>query len=187
MRLEIVYNYGGYYFDTTFEILKPLYNLLNIKNKTFVGCNELPRFKDHDKLSNSFFGATKNNIILKRMLKKSVLDKINFYEQQVDLETGPGFLRQHIYNSDFKNVHIFPSTYFYPFIEPLSPKQKHPPYRKSGKNKCHSEKPKKGYTKLDGDKGYIKFPCNTYTDSYALKHWQLGKCWTNFLEYEIHD
>ena len=22
MRLEIVYNYGGYYFDTTFEILK---------------------------------------------------------------------------------------------------------------------------------------------------------------------
>ena len=33
------------------------------------------------------------------MLKKSVLDKINFYEQQVDLETGPGFLRQHIYNS----------------------------------------------------------------------------------------
>ena len=30
MRLEIVYNYGGYYFDTTFEILKPLYNLLNI-------------------------------------------------------------------------------------------------------------------------------------------------------------
>lgn len=187
MRLEIVYNYGGYYFDTTFEILKPLYNLLNIKNKTFVGCNELPRFKDHDKLSNSFFGATKNNIILKRMLKKSVLDKINFYEQQVDLETGPGFLRQHIYNSDFKNVHIFPSTYFYPFIEPLSPIQKHPPYRKSGKNKCHSEKPKKGYTKLDGDKGYIKFPCNTYKDSYALKHWQLGKSWTNFLEYEIHD
>ena len=73
------------------------------------------------------------------------------------------------------------------FIEPLSPIQKHPPYRKSGKNKCHSEKPKKGYTKLDGDKGYIKFPCNTYKDSYALKHWQLGKSWTNFLEYEIHD
>ena len=48
-------------------------------------------------------------------------------------------------------------------------------------------KPKKGYTKLDGDKGYIKFPCTSYKDSYALKHWQLGKSWTNFLEYEIHE
>ena len=27
MRLEIVYTHGGFYFDTTFEILKPLYNL----------------------------------------------------------------------------------------------------------------------------------------------------------------
>jgi len=189
MRLEIVYNYGGYYFDTTFEILKPLYNLLNIKDKTFVGCNELPRFKDHDKLSNSFFGATKNNIILKRLLQKKRLDEIDFYEQQVDLETGPGFLRSGIYKSDFKNVHIFPSTYFYPFIEPLSAIQKNPPYRKSGKNKCatHSIKAKKGYIKLDGDKGYIKFPCNSYKDSYALKHWQLGKSWTNFLEYEIQE
>lgn len=187
MRLEIIYNYGGYYFDTTFEILKPLYNLLNIKNKTFVGCNELPRFKDHDKLSNSFFGSTKHNIILKRLLQKNRLDNIDFYEQQVDLETGPGFLRSGIYKSDFKNVHIFPSTYFYPFIEPLSAIQKNPPYRKSGKNKCatHSNKAKKGYIKLDGDKGYIKFPCNSYKDSYALKHWQLGKSWTNFLEYEI--
>lgn len=187
MRLEIVYNYGGYYFDTTFEILKPLYNLLNIKDKTFIGCNELPRFKDHDKLSNSFFGATKHNIILKRMLQKPVLDNIDFYEKQVDLVTGPGFLREHIYNSDLKNVHIFPSTYFYPFIEPLSATQKNPPYRKSSKNKCHSEKQKKGYTKLNGDKGYIKFPCPYYKDSYALKHWQLGKSWTNFLEYEIHE
>ncbi len=39
MRLEIVYNHGGYYFDTTFEILKPMYNLLNQKKHTFVGLN----------------------------------------------------------------------------------------------------------------------------------------------------
>ena len=45
MRLEIIYNEGGFYFDTTFEILKPLYNLLNRKER-FVGCNEIPRFKD---------------------------------------------------------------------------------------------------------------------------------------------
>ena len=29
MRLEIVYREGGFYFDTTFEVLKPMYNLLN--------------------------------------------------------------------------------------------------------------------------------------------------------------
>ena len=32
--------HGGYYFDTTFEILKPMYKLLN-KNYKFVGCNEV--------------------------------------------------------------------------------------------------------------------------------------------------
>ena len=123
MRLEIVYTHGGYYFDTTFEILKPMYKLLNKKNK-FFGCNEVPRFKNVGFLSNSFFGATKHNIILNRMLKKNVLDKIDFYEQDVALETGPGFLRTYIYDSDLKNVHIFPSTYFYPFVEPLSDLQK---------------------------------------------------------------
>ena len=70
MRLEIVYNHGGYYFDTTFEILKPMYNLFNKKKYKFIGCNEVPRFKDHYILSNSFFGATKGNVILKRLLQK---------------------------------------------------------------------------------------------------------------------
>ena len=55
MRLEIVYNHGGFYFDTTFEILKPMYTLLNKRQHRFIGCNEVPRFKDYGKLSNSFF------------------------------------------------------------------------------------------------------------------------------------
>ena len=70
MRLEIVYNKGGYYFDTTFEILKPMFNLLNKPKFRFVGCNEYPRFKNSPILSNSFFGATAQNPILKRLLQK---------------------------------------------------------------------------------------------------------------------
>ena len=62
MRLEIIYSHGGFYFDVNFEILKPLYNLLN-NNYHFVGCNEVPRFKNIGFLSNSFFGATKHNVI----------------------------------------------------------------------------------------------------------------------------
>ena len=175
MRLEIVYNHGGYYFDTTFEILKPLYNLLNKKKYTFVGCNEIPRFKVVDILSNSFFGAIKGNPILRRLLSKKKLNKINFHDFQVDFQTGPGYLRSGIQSND--NYHIFPSTYFYPFVEEYSPGQD-PPYRKATKNKCHSKKKTKKIKKrLKNKKGFIEFPCKRYPKSYALKHWQLGKSW----------
>ena len=178
MRLEIVYREGGFYFDTTFEILKPMYNLLN-KNKKFVGCNEIPRFKNFYALSNSFFGTTKNNIILKRLLSKKKLDSIDFWSDQIANETGPSYLRSGIYNSDINNnsVLIFPTNYFYPFIEPFDSVTKNPPYRKSSKNKCHSKKRKKKTKRLQNKKGYINYPCNKYPKSYALKHWQLGKSW----------
>ena len=175
MRLEIINSHGGYYFDTTFEILKPLYSLLNKKGITFVGCNEIPRFKKVEILSNSFFGATKNNPILKRLLLKKKLDKIDFYDYQVDFQTGPGYLRSGIYLND--NYHIFPSTYFYPFVEEYSPGQD-PLFRKASKNKCHSQKKTKRINKrLKNKKGFLEFPCKKYPKSYALKHWQLGKSW----------
>lgn len=177
MRLEIVYNQGGYYFDTTFEILKPLYNILNKRKYKFVGCNEVPRFKDFPILSNSFFGATKNNIILKRLLSKKKLNDIDFYDTSVDFQTGPGYLREGINLND--NYFIFPTTYFYPFVEEYSPGED-PLYRKSSKNKCHSKrKSNKSKTKkkLKNNKGTLTFPCKKYPKSYALKHWQLGKSW----------
>lgn len=184
MRLEIVHNNGGYYFDTTFEILKPLYNLLNKKKYTFIGCNEIPRFKNVDILSNSFFGATKNNPILKRLLSKRKLNKINFYDMAVDFQTGPGYLRSEIKSND--NYYIFPSSYFYPFVEEYSPGQD-PPYRKSSRNKCHGKKKTKRIKKrLQNKKGFIEFPCKRYPKSYALKHWQLGKSWL-ITEYFVID
>ena len=176
MRLEIVYRNGGYYFDTTFEILKSMYNILNKKKYRFVGCNEVPRFRDYDILSNSFFGATSNNPILKRLLSKKKLNNIDFYNSSVDFETGPGYLRSGIRLND--NFLIFPTKYFYPFVEEYE-KGVDPPYRKSAKNKCHnySKKKKTKMKKLKSKKGYIKFPCDKYPMSYALKHWQLGKSW----------
>tara|TARA_B110000285_G_scaffold167283_1_gene186970 strand:- start:19 stop:906 length:888 start_codon:yes stop_codon:yes gene_type:complete len=175
MRLEIVYNHGGYYFDTTFEILKPMFKLFNKKQYKFIGCNEVPRFKDHNILSNSFFGATKGNPILSRLISKSYLDTIDFYDMSVDFQTGPGYLRSAIKLSD--SFHIFPTIYFYPFVEEYGPGID-PPYRKSSKNKCHSHKKTKAKTKhLKNKKGYLDFPCKKYPKSYALKHWQLGKSW----------
>ena len=172
MRLEIVYNNGGYYFDTTFEILKPMYKLLNKNKYTFVGCNEIPRFNNVHILSNSFFGATKGNPILKRLLLKKNLNEIDFYDHAVDFQTGPGYLRSGIQSDD--NYYIFPTNYFYPFIEEYAPGVD-PPYRKSSKNKCHEIKKKRKSMKLIKKKGYLDYPCKKYPKSYALKHWQLGK------------
>ena len=175
MRLEIVCRNGGYYFDTTFEILKPMFSLLNKKKPRFVGCNEVPRFKNHNILSNSFFGATPGNPILKRLLSKKKLNDIDFMDQGVDFQTGPGYLRSGIRLND--NFLIFPTNYFYPFVEEYEP-GRDPPYRKATKNKCHSKKKtKKTNKKLKAKKGYIRFPCDKYPKSYALKHWQLGKSW----------
>jgi len=173
MRLEIVYRNGGFYFDTTFEILRPMYHLLNKKTK-FVGCNEVPRFKNVSFLSNSFFGAIKNSPILKRLLSKSKLNKIRFDSIYVDNETGPTYLRSGIRVTD--NFHIYPSKYFYPFVEEYDPGV-NPPYRKAEKNKCHSKKKTKNKKRLKG-KGFIEYPCKKYPKSYTLKHWQLGKSWS---------
>jgi len=184
MRLEIVFNHGGFYFDTTFEILKPMYSLLNKPKHKFIGCNEVPRFKDYPKLSNSFFGATKKNVILKRLLGKQRLNGIDFYEEQVDTATGPWYLRSGIQMND--NYKILPTKSLYPFVEPQD-SFSDPPYRKSRKNKCHSKRKKKTFRKLKSNKGYISYPCKRYPQSYALKHWQLGKSWTKFLNYYVFE
>ncbi len=189
MRLEIIYNHGGYYFDTTFEILQPLYTLFNKKHYKFVGCNEVPRFKNFPALTNAFFGAVKKSVILKRLLTKKSLSNIDFTSYRIEDETGPEYLRSAIKESD-KGVKIFPTTYFYPFIEPVD-SYNDSPFRKSSLNKCHkktlrkSKKSQKSqrsqksqkYKKLNSNKGYILYPCKNYPKSYALKHWQLGGSW----------
>ena len=190
MRLEIIYTHGGYYFDTNIECLKPLFDLLNIPKKRFVGCNESTYpFKKISYLSNSFFGATKNNIILKRLLSKRRLNNIDYYWMKPNETTGPYYLRSGIQMKD--NYHIFPSEYFYPFVEFETDGRKVMP------NKCHSHKRNikrtikknrrkrtisKSYKtnkslKLKNKKGYLYFPCDKYPKSYALKHWNLGKSW----------
>ena len=181
MRLEIIYNYGGYYFDINFEILPSkgnhtIYNLLNSTKKRFVGCNEIPvEFEEWPYLSNSFFGATKHNPIMKRLLSKEYLQTIDIQSGEIANETGPAYLREGIYSND--SYHIFPYTYFYPFYED-------PGFTSNEKgrvikpNKCHKGKTKnKSYHKLKNKKGYILFPCHNYPKSYALKHWELGKSW----------
>ena len=109
MRYEIVYTEGGYYFDANMFLLKDITKLFQRKEK-FVGCNEIPRFKNVNILSNSFFGATQKTPILKRLLLKSNLDSIDFYDSAVDFQTGPGYLRSGILPND--NYFIFQQHIF---------------------------------------------------------------------------
>ena len=191
MRLEIIYNHGGYYFDTTFECVKPLFDLFNIPKKRFVGCNETTySLEDIPYLSNAFFGASKKNIILKRLLSKKKLKQMDVYSIQVNRITGPYYLRSGIREKD--NFHIFPTHYFYPFVEFVTQG------RKVSKNKCHFHKRNKITQKrkqrkkrkqklkktkktklhhLKNKKGYLYNPCIQYPNSYAIKHWTLGKSW----------
>ena len=108
------------------------------------GCSSLATSESFI-LSNSFFGATPGNPILKRLLSSKRLNDIDFYNSAVDFETGPGYLRSGIRLSD--NYLIFPTTYFYPFVEEYSPGED-PKYRKSAKNKCHSKKKTKKTKKI---------------------------------------
>ena len=182
MRLEIIYNHGGYYFDINFEILPSkgnhtIYNLLNSTKKRFVGCNEISvEFEEWPYLSNSFFGATKHNPIMKRLLSKEYLQTIDIQSGEIANETGPAYLRLGIYSND--SYHIFPYTYFYPFYEDPKFSNTNEKGRVIKPNKCHKGKTKnKSYHKLKNKKGYILFPCHNYPKSYALKHWELGKSW----------
>jgi mannosyltransferase OCH1-like enzyme len=173
IRLELIYNEGGFYFDCTFQCLKSLHTILNRK-ESFIGCNEVPQFKKVDFLSNSFFGATKGNPILRRLLSKRKLNNIDFRSADVAGETGPYYLRSGIKAPD--DFHILDTTTLYPYIEEFAPGVDSP-YRKSSKDKCHSHTKKKGYTKLKNNKGYIELPCKKYPTSYALKMWSLGRSW----------
>lgn len=171
MRLEIVYREGGYYFDTTFQCVKPLYPLLNCK-EAFVGCNEVPQFSKVDFLSNSFFGSTKHNPILKRLLSLSKLNNIDFRSSNVAQESGPMYLRSGIQKKD--DFKILPTTSLYPYIESWNGQD--PPFRKASTDKCYGTKKTKHKLKLKG-KGYLEIPCKKYPKSYAIKHWVLGKSW----------
>ena len=172
--------------------------MANIPKKKFIGCNESP--KDNSYLSNAFFGATKGSVILKRLLSKKNLDNIDYYWWKANRTTGPYYLRSGIRSKD--NYHIFPAEYFYPFVEfetkgrkvsknkchfqtkkQAQAKTKRKTKRKTNRSKSRRSKSRKQKTilskiyKLKNKKGYLCHPCNQYPDSFAVKHWTLGKTW----------
>ena len=173
MRLEILYKYGGMYLDTTVECVNPI--LLD-ENDKFVVSNEckLNGFKCKSEeglyVSNSFIASMPKHPILRSMLSKRILSKIDYCSPKVNFQTGPYFLGKFIHK--FKDrYHI--TMLHYNLVYPHDPEEK---------CKCiHSRKlkikPTIMLTNKEGKKIFLEYPCKAYRDSYFIKHFEAGGTW----------
>jgi len=175
MRLEILYNYGGVYVDTSMECVNNFDKLLNNKDYKFVIANEdscgfdCKNDKGNYYISNGFFASTKNNTILKNMLKKESLNTIDFYSPFVNRETGPYFFGKHLHKyKNKKKVYMVPTEYIYPCSI-------------TDDNKCLKRKEFIGSNLEIKDKFnkkiYLQYPCKKYPSSYTVRFWEVGGTW----------
>ena len=181
MRLEILYNQGGVYIDTTAECLKNFDKLFNNIDYTFVVSNEDPCgfdciSNDRHYVSNSFIASTKKNPILKKILEKRNLNKIDLYSSKVNIETGPFFLGENLHKlkHDYK-ISMLPTNLIYPHGYKNE-------YRSRNQNdKCFKYKKAKNtnieLTNKHDEHVYLEYPCKSYPNSYVIKHWEAGGSW----------
>ena len=180
MRLEILYRHGGVYLDTTIECLN-LEKLIGIKDE-FIVSNEDPcgfdcvNNDDLHYISNSFVASIKGHPILKKMLSKTVLKKIDLHSKFVNYETGPFFIGENIYKlKDKYDITMLPTELIYPH----GYKNK---YRKRDQSdKCFRYKKNRSTNmsiknKYD-EEVYLQYPCKSYPKSYLIKHWEVGGSW----------
>lgn len=117
-RLDIVYNYGGFYMDTDVELIKPLDFLL--KEKAYMGME-----KGRLVATGLGFGAEKGNSIIKSNLdcytKSSFIKEDGSYILRacplVTTECLEAFgLERRDIEQDLGEIKIFPSEYFCPQV-----------------------------------------------------------------------
>ena len=121
VRLQVIYENGGVYFDTDVEVLKPIDELL--ENRAFIGF-ENDRFVN----SGQGFGAERGNGAVKLML-----EEYNYFPDSFDPKKGPvacpelntyGILKCGlIKNGSFQNLQsitVYSKEYFNPYDNVLN-------------------------------------------------------------------
>ena len=176
MRLEILYNHGGIYVDTTMEYIGNIDNI-PIDEYPFILSNEkncgLDCVGKYDKkfISNSFIASVPRYIVLERLLDKKKMDEIliNYNNYPVNVLSGPYYLRRGI--EDESEVKVLDINLIYPFNYE----------NEDNFDKCLSYDEKIGYEKEQyfDNVFYIKKPCDEYKDSVMIKHWDVGGSWIN--------
>ena len=116
VRTEIIYKYGGFYFDTDVELLKPLDDLLD--NQCIVG------FEHINSVNNGQgFAAEPNNDILRELLE--FYNSIHFInpEGTLNMVSSPVYLTKLLVKHGLvlnnkeqmvQNIHVFPTDFFCP-------------------------------------------------------------------------
>jgi len=111
IRYQALYDYGGLYVDTDFEMLKPHDGFLHLNFFTSVADNPTPC------LYIGHLGSTPKHKIL-----KSCLDNIySFNDSSYDnimRTTGVYYFTDRFFesvNNDYEKIVVFPPEYFYPF------------------------------------------------------------------------
>lgn len=155
LRLELLNEFGGFYFDTDTIALKPLDPL--IKHKGFLCCNE-SNLKEYITYVSKWAGELMHKRVDWEVLLGTaalasqphgsaigtILEELPRYykkESHILTKTGPFFLTDLFYRQKLKEVLVLPHTYFYPFT--------------------HQHKP--------------AYPCDfkqSYPNSYAVHLWQ---------------
>lgn len=113
-RLWCIYNFGGVYFDTDVELLKPIYDL----PECFFGIE-----REYNSLATGLgFGANKENVVIGEILKK--YESLQFSREHAIEMTIPSIVTDHFtdrgYDMDVDDIHeymgftIYPSDYFCP-------------------------------------------------------------------------
>jgi mannosyltransferase OCH1-like enzyme len=107
MRYEILYNYGGIYLDTDFDLVK---NITPLLTHELVLCNE-DTWVDHY-ITTAFIASSKGNPNLKRCMDAIPYCQLNGQGGGPNFETGPWYFRKHIHMDD--SVRILPTHVMYP-------------------------------------------------------------------------
>ena len=116
IRTEIIYNYGGFYFDTDVELLKPLHSLLN--EECIMGFQD-KKFVNHGQ----GFAAEPKNPIIKEIL--DIYSELKFIKEDgsYNLVPSPVYLTDYLVSKGLElndktqfinGVTIYSSEYFCP-------------------------------------------------------------------------
>lgn len=123
-RLDIIYNYGGFYFDTDVELIKPIDELLNLKG--FAGFEVGSNDKKYVALGLGF-GAEAQNEIIGKMRDEYKNAQFVRNDGSLNLLPSPHYSTKVLENyglicdgnmQDINGFRIFPEEYFCP-LSPL--------------------------------------------------------------------
>lgn len=117
-RLEIIYRYGGIYFDTDVEVIRSFNDILKDSPEGFMGM-------DHQLYVNTGlgFGAEKGHPLLKSLLEEYTLIEYNKYRKNLSQIACPVLTNKYLSQNGLepvdkvqiiKGIKIYPHDYFNP-------------------------------------------------------------------------